>query len=84
MVKPWDGVLLEVKNRPKEFGALDLGKTLIHFSKKKKSNASSKAFAPTNTTRGNCKKNIYIYGKMSVVTMHKRSSVGLGKFMCKS
>lgn len=56
VVKPWDGVLLEVKNRPKEFGALDLGKTLIHFSKKKKSNASSKAFAPTNTPRGNCKK----------------------------
>lgn len=35
VVKPWDGVLLEVENRPKEFGALDLGKTLIHFSKKK-------------------------------------------------
>lgn len=48
VVKQWDGVLLEVENRPKEFGALDLGKTLIHFSKKK-SNASSRAFAPTNT-----------------------------------
>lgn len=35
VIKPWDGVLLEVENRPKEFGALDLGKTLIHFSKKK-------------------------------------------------